>query len=72
MNLSLINLLSQQWQMNNLLQKVMEALHRTRRPSEPFLGVSQVGHDEAVFPPTLLGSWPSEVGGGRAAVVDCA
>lgn len=47
----------------------MEALHTAGRPPESLLGVSQVGHDVAVFPAALLRARPAQVGGGRAAVV---
>ena len=51
---------------------MVELLQTARRPLEALLGVSEVGHDEALLPAAPFGAGTSQVGGWRRAVVHVA
>jgi len=43
----------------------MEGGHAAVRPLEALLGVSEIAHDVAVLPTTLLGAWTTQITGRR-------
>ena len=53
-----------------LLQEMVELFHCAVRPSESLGGVSQIAHDESVFPTALPGAGATQVRRGRRSVVD--
>lgn len=52
------------------LEKVMELVNSTQGPAEALGRVSEVTHDEPVFPATLASSGTSEVRGRWRSIVD--
>ena len=54
------------------LQEVVELLDSAVRPPEALRRVPEVGHDEAVLPPTFAGAGTAQVGGGWGSVMNSA
>ena len=50
----------------------MELLDSAVRPPEALGRVPEVGHDEAVLPPTFAGAGTAQVGGGWGSVMNSA
>lgn len=54
---------------DGILEEMMEALDRARRPSEAALRVPQIGHDVAVLPAAFLRTRTAQVAGRRWTIV---